>query len=147
MIRQANMGDISRIAEILVFTKRVNYRKIFHNDLYSFGELQVLPVAGQLQEDPRQLRGIWVYEDDFVKGLIRVREQKVVRLYVDSFFAGQGVGGKLLDFAVERFHVNHLWVLEKNQRAIVFYGRHGFQYRGVWKYEEGTTERLLRMCR
>lgn len=147
MIRQAIMGDISRIAEILVFTKRVNYRKIFHNDLYSFGELQVLPVAGQLQEDPRQLRGIWVYEDDFVKGLIRVREQKVVRLYVDSFFAGQGVGGKLLDFAVERFHVNHLWVLEKNQRAIVFYGRHGFQYRGVWKYEEGTTERLLRMCR
>ncbi len=147
MIRQANMGDISRIAEILVFTKRVNYRRIFHNDRYSLGELQVLPVARQLQENPKQLREIWVYEDDFVKGLIRVREQKVVRLYVDSFFAGQGVGGKLLDFAVERFHVNHLWVLEKNQRAIVFYGRHGFQYRGVWKYEEGTTERLLRMCR
>ncbi len=126
MIRQANMGDISRIAEILVFTKRVNYRRIFHNDRYSLGELQVLPVARQLQENPKQLREIWVYEDDFVKGLIRVREQKVVRLYVDSFFAGQGVGGKLLDFAVERFHVNHLWVLEKNQRAIVFYGRHGF---------------------
>ncbi len=106
-----------------------------------------MPVARQLQENPKQLREIWVYEDDFVKGLIRVREQKVVRLYVDSFFAGQGVGGKLLDFAVERFHVNHLWVLEKNQRAIVFYGRHGFQYSGVWKYEEGTTERLLWMSR
>lgn len=33
MIRQAEVGDISRIAEILVFTKRVNYRRIFHNDL------------------------------------------------------------------------------------------------------------------
>lgn len=147
MIRQANMGDISRISEILVFTKRVNYRKIFHNDRYSFGELQVLPVAGQLQEDPRQLREIWVYEEDFVKGLIRVREQEVVQLYVDSFFAGQGIGGKLLDFAVERFDVKNLWVLEKNQRAIAFYARHGFQYSGVWKYEEGTTERLLRMSR
>ena len=147
MIRQAIMGDISRIAEILVVTKWVNYRKIFHNDLYSFGELQVLPVAGQLQEDPRQLRGIWVYEDDFVKGLIRVQEQELVQLYVDSFFAGQGIGGKLLDFAVERFRVNHLWVLEKNQRAIVFYARHGFKYSGVWKYEEGTTERLLWMSR
>lgn len=147
MIRQANMGDISRIAEILVFTKRVNYRKIFHNDRYSFGELQVLPVAEQLWENPQQLREIWVYEDDFVKGLIRVQEPEVVQLYVDSFFAGQGIGGKLLDFAVERFHVNHLWVLEKNQRAIAFYGRHGFQYSGVWKYEEGTTERLMRMSR
>ncbi len=147
MIRLANKEDISRIAEILVFTKRVNYRRIFHNDRYSFGGLQVLPVARQLQENPQQLRGIWVYEDDFVKGLIRVREQEVVQLYVDSFFAGQGIGGKLLDFAVERFDVKELWVLEKNQRAIAFYGRHGFQYSGVWKYEEGTTERLLRMSR
>lgn len=71
----------------------------------------------------------------------------MVQLYVDSFFAGQGIGGKLLDFAVERYDAKKLWVLEKNQRAIVFYGQHGFQYSGVWKYEEGTTERLLRMCR
>ena len=48
MIRQAETGDISRIAEILVFTKRVNYRRIFHNDRYSFGELQVLTAAGEL---------------------------------------------------------------------------------------------------
>lgn len=147
MIRQANMGDISRIAEILVFTKRVNYRGIFHNDRYSFGEQQVLPVAEQLWENPQQLREIWVYEDDFVKGLIRVQEPEVVQLYVDSFFVGQGIGGKLLDFAVERFRVKNLWVLEKNRRAIAFYGRHGFQYSGVWKYEEGTTERLMRMSR
>ena len=29
MIRQATMADASRIAEILIFTKRMNYRKIF----------------------------------------------------------------------------------------------------------------------
>ncbi|WP_416326285.1 hypothetical protein [[Eubacterium] hominis] len=38
-IRKAKQEDISRIAEILVFTKRLNYRSIFHNDHYSFGEL------------------------------------------------------------------------------------------------------------
>ena len=31
-IRRANKEDISRIAEILVFTKRVSYRPIFQND-------------------------------------------------------------------------------------------------------------------
>lgn len=147
MIRQADDRDLSRIAEILVFTKRVNYRRIFHNDRYSFGELQVLPIARELQAHPEQLREIWVFEDDFVKGIIHIREQEVIQLYVDPFFAGEGIGGKLLDFAVARFNVRNLWVLEKNKRAIAFYERHGFRDSGIWKYEEGTTERLLRMQR
>jgi len=45
MIRKAEIKDISRIAEILVFVKRMNYRSIFQNDGFSFGELQVLSVA------------------------------------------------------------------------------------------------------
>ena len=36
MIRKAEPKDISRIAEILVFTKRMKYRAIFHNDGYNF---------------------------------------------------------------------------------------------------------------
>ena len=45
MIRKATINDISRIAEILVFVKRMNYRSIFNDDSVSFGEIQVLPVA------------------------------------------------------------------------------------------------------
>ena len=45
MIRKAEKKDISRIAEILVFDKRMNYRSIFKNDDYSFHVLQVLDVA------------------------------------------------------------------------------------------------------
>ena len=36
MIRNAEPKDLSRIAEILVFTKRIKYRSIFHNDEYSY---------------------------------------------------------------------------------------------------------------
>lgn len=36
MIRKAKVEDISRIAEILVFVKRMDYRSIFNNDDYSF---------------------------------------------------------------------------------------------------------------
>ena len=45
MIRKAEKKDLSRIAEILVFDKRMNYRSIFKNDDYSFHVLQVLDVA------------------------------------------------------------------------------------------------------
>lgn len=146
-IREAEERDVSRIAEILVFTKRMNYRSIFHNDLYSFGELQVLPVAREYLDHPDKLKSVWVYDDGFVKGLIHVEGREVVELYVDSFFAGQGVGGKLLTFAVHCFDVQYLWALEKNVRARAFYQRHGFCHRGAWKYEEGTPERLLKLER
>ena len=42
MIRKATPEDLSRIAEILVFVKRIKFRPIFQDDDYSFGELQVL---------------------------------------------------------------------------------------------------------
>ena len=41
-IRKSTLQDVSRIAEILIFTKRMNYRFIFQNDRVSFGEMQVL---------------------------------------------------------------------------------------------------------
>ena len=70
MIRQATIADASRIAEILIFTKRMNYRKIFRNDKLSFGEMQVYPLAKNYIDHPAELDGIWVYEDEFVKGIM-----------------------------------------------------------------------------
>ena len=55
-IRRAEEKDISRIAEILVFNKRVNYRSIFQNDAFSFGELQVLKVADEYLHDKELLQ-------------------------------------------------------------------------------------------
>ena len=47
MIRKAEKKDISRIAEILVFDKRIKYRPIFKDDAYCFGKLQILAVSEQ----------------------------------------------------------------------------------------------------
>ena len=146
-IRKAKAKDASRLAEILVFVKRMNYRSIFHNDDYSFGELQVLPVAQEYLDDAELLGSTYVYDDGIVRGLVQVNGQEVVKLYVDHFFQGQGIGDKLLEFAVREFDVQYLYALEKNTRAVAFYARHGFRFKGDWEYEEGTTERLLKLER
>ncbi len=46
-IRKAVVSDASRIAEILIFTKRMNYREIFKNDEVSFGEMQIYPALNK----------------------------------------------------------------------------------------------------
>lgn len=140
MIRKATKEDISRIAEILVFVKRMNYRRIFRNDAVSFGEIQVIPVA-EKYSDPKILENIFVYEaEGIVKGLIRIEDKEVVELYVDHFFQGQGIGAELLEFAKKEFDVRSLWVLEKNTAAIRFYESHGFRLTDTRKFEEGTVE-------
>ena len=145
MIRKAGPGDLSRIAEILVFVKRIKFRPIFQDDDYSFGELQVLPVAKQYSE---LLDRIWVYDDNgIVKGLIRIEGEEVKELYVDYFFQDMGIGGRLIEFAKEKFDVRFLWAIEKNTDAIRFYEAHGFRLNGKKQFEEGTTEYLVMMER
>lgn len=146
-VRRAVVQDASRLAEILVFTKRMYYRAIFHNDRVSFGEMQVLPLAQDYIVHPEKLTDIWVYDDEFVKGMIRIDGKVIEELYVDSFFENNGIGSELISFAIQKFDVRSLSVLEKNVRAIRFYQRHGFILTQEREPEEGTTEYIVKMVR
>ena len=146
-IRKATTADISRIAEILVFTKRMNYRPIFRNDKVSFGEIQVLPLAQEYLANPELLEPIWVYDDEFVKGVLHVEDGRVEELYVDSFFQNQGIGASLIDFAIQKCQANFLFVLEKNTGAIRFYERHGFALTKERQLEPGTAEYIVKLER
>ena len=144
MIRKAEKKDLSRIAEILVFVKRMKYRSIFHDDGYSFGNLQVISVAEEYSA-PSILDNIWVYEEKgIVKGLIHIEDKEISELYVDYFFQGQGIGSKLIEFAIKEHDVEFLWTLEKNQDAIAFYEAHGFKKTGDRQLEEGTPEYIIK---
>lgn len=146
MIRRATADDASRIAEILVFTKRMNYRRIFQNDKVSFGEIQVYPIAKEYMENLEKLKGVWVYDDEFVKGVLHIAGDRIEELYVDHFFENRGIGGKLMAFAIEQ-NCRYLWVLEKNTDARRFYERYGFAATGERRLEEGTTEYIMEMKR
>lgn len=146
VIRKATINDISRIAEILVFVKRMKFRPIFQDDEYSFKELQVLSVARKYGE-PAVLDNLLVYDDGIVKGLIHIEENEIVELYVDYFFQNQGVGSQLIEYAKANYPVTFLWAIEKNTDAIRFYEAHGFHITDTKKFEEGTTEYLIMMKR
>lgn len=146
MIRKAEIKDISRIAEILVFVKRINYRSIFKNDDYSFNELLVLKVAEEYSR-PENLDNIFVYDDGIVKGMLHMEGTEIAELYVDHFFQNQGIGAKLIEYAKQEYNADRLWAIEKNVKAIRFYEAHGFHISGQKKCVEGTTEFLMKLTR
>ena len=143
-IRPATMDDLARIAEIEVFNYRMNFYPIFRSDEFYFGEMTV-PKLMPLRAD--FIPDVLVYDDGVVKGFLHYGGDEVRRLYVEPALQGQGIGAALLEYAIRELHVSRLWALEKNERAIAFYARHGFRPNGERKLEEGTDEYLIRLER
>jgi len=143
-IRQARYEDIERIAEILVFNYRLNFYPIFQDDSFYFEELKV---SKQIANYVNDLDSIWVYDDGVIKGFIQIENAEVKKLFVEPALQGNSIGAELLEYAVVEKNVNFLWALEKNTKAIAFYKRHGFDTTNDKKYEEDTTEFLVRMER
>ena len=141
-IRQAKINDLVRIAEIFVFNYRLNFYPIFQEDTFYFEELTVF---NMVESFAKELDSIWVYDDGVVKGFIQIEKREVKRLFVEPILQGKTIGAKLLEYAIAKKDVNSLWALEKNIKAIAFYKRHGFGITNEKKYEEDTTEFLIRM--
>ncbi len=73
---------------------------------------------------------------------------EVFALYVLPEYCGQGVGGALMDAALERLRQYRrvcLWVLKENARAIRFYEKRGFRRDGAEKYSETVGAVGIRM--
>jgi len=146
-VRQATLADIARIAEIEIFNYRLNFYPIFQNDWFYFDEKQVPKEMKRYETEEGLLENTFVYDDGVVKGFIQIDERKVVKLFVEPVLQGQGIGAKLLKYAVTERQANHLWALEKNVKAIKFYERNGFHVTEEKQLEEGTTEYLIRLER
>ena len=109
--------------------------------------MQVYPLAKRYIDNSNELKGMWVYDDEFVKGVININGKQIVELYVDSFFENQGIGSILIKYAIEQLDCDFLWVLEKNIKAIRFYQKHGFVITEEKRYERGTIEYIVKMKR
>ena len=142
MIRKAKHDDLNRIAEIEVFNYRLKFYPIFLDDEFYFGDLQVPNVAKRYADSLEDIR---VWDDGVVKGFILVKDEEIKKLFVEPVLQGQGIGARLLEYAVEHLGAKTLWALEKNEGAIRFYQRHGFHLTGEKRLEDGTSEYLVQM--
>ena len=148
MLRKAKESDISRIAEILIITKRLANRRFFNNDHVSFNVMQVRSEIERLKQ-PHELDQVYVYDDGIVKATININVELdrviLTNLYVDQFFQGEGIGTYILKTIIEKYpdkeiHVNPI---EANTRLINYYERLGFIYTGN-RYEYFDTGVFLR---
>ena len=149
MIRKATIQDVPRIAEIIVFGKRVAYRPIFNNDVVSFNELQVINLIEEYRSNPALVDNMLVYDDGIIKGVInrsfKDNDVEICEFYVEHFFKGNGIGKQLIQQVILEARTNKrnkifLWVIEDNLSARKFYENNGFVASGETCLVEGTPK-------
>lgn len=149
MIRTAQLKDIPRIAEIIVFGKRVAYRDIFQNDIVTFNELQVMDLVANYHSNPALIKNMLVYDDGIVKGVIN-REYKedaveISEFYIEPFFKRQGIGRTMIQHIIaeekkKQISKMFLWVIKDNISARKFYEANGLYATGDTCLIEGTDK-------
>ena len=74
---------------------------------------------------------------------------EVVAIYVLSEYYGRKIGYRLMNEAVSRlsgYNIIFVWVFEKNERAINFYRKYGFEFDGCKKqWNLGAPVTIVRM--
>jgi putative acetyltransferase len=65
-----------------------------------------------------------------ITGFAGIAAGKVEMLFIDPHHRGQGLGKRLLTYAVDHFHADKLDVNEQNEQALGFYLKLGFEVYG-----------------
>lgn len=66
-------------------------------------------------------------EDGIAKGFMGIQEQKIEMLFIEENAMGQGIGRKLINYALQIFDIKYVDVNEQNIKGIGFYEHLGFQ--------------------
>lgn len=84
--------------------------------------------------------------ENVISGFIGVAERKVEMLFLDPKYFGQGLGHKLLNFAVKELNADKVDVNEQNTKALKFYQKFGFEtFERTDKDDQGRNYPQLRM--
>lgn len=85
-------------------------------------------------------------KENEVVGFFGLENRKVEMLFIDPKYFGQGIGKRLIKFAIENFQINKVDVNEQNVNAVEFYKHLGFVvYERTEKDDQGKNYPLLRM--
>lgn len=163
MIREANINDSSRLAEIRVFAWRCTYK-----DFISLEELYNKMTVKNCEEmfnkwlsESTDKSTIYVYEENnIVKGYMIIgncRDEdkndltyEIWAIYIDPLFQRQNIGTQFVNYCLKEAKNKDkkeitLWVFEKNINTIIFYEKMGFVKDGNINTIEYFNENEVRM--
>ena len=85
-------------------------------------------------------------ENNVIKAFMGIHDFKIEMLFVSNESRGNGIGKKLVEYAIDVLNVNYVDVNEQNPQALGFYEHMGFQvFEKSELDEQGNPFQILHM--
>ncbi len=85
-------------------------------------------------------------DGDILAGFVGIAERKVEMLFIAPRYFRQGLGKRLMMFAISEWKIERVDVNEQNESAVEFYRRLGFEIYERCEYDDqGRHYPILRM--
>ena len=116
--------DFPRVVEVWEASVRATHHFLTEADIQS-----LKPLVGDELARLAVLMGVRDGAGQVV-GFVGVEGEKVEALFIHPAWRGQGIGRRLLTYAVEMVGATEVDVNEQNEQAVGFYSRMGFEIAG-----------------
>lgn len=70
---------------------------------------------------------VCIKDNDSIKAFIGIDKDKVEMLFIEDKYRGNGIGKKLITYAIDKYNVKYIDVNEQNKKAVGFYIHLGFK--------------------
>lgn len=116
-----------------------------HNFL---SEDDIISIKPQVVEGVKYVSNLLCVRDkkDVIQAFMGIHDFKIEMLFVSNESRGNGIGKKLVEYAIEVLNVNYVDVNEQNPQAIGFYEHMGFKvFKKCELDEQGNPFPILHM--
>ncbi|MBN9646049.1 GNAT family N-acetyltransferase [Terrisporobacter petrolearius] len=116
-----------------------------HNFL---SEDDIISIKPQVVEGVKYVSNLLCVRDkkDVIQAFMGIHDFKIEMLFVSNESRGNGIGKKLVEYAIEVLNVNYVDVNEQNPQAIGFYEHMGFKvFKKSELDEQGNPFPILHM--
>lgn len=116
-----------------------------HNFL---SEEDIISIKPQVIEGAKYVSKLLCVRDkkDMIKAFMGIHDFKIEMLFVSNDSRGNGIGKKLVEYAIEVLNANYVDVNEQNTQALDFYKHMGFKVFKKSEFDEqGNPFPLLHM--
>ncbi|MDO5011019.1 MAG: GNAT family N-acetyltransferase, partial [Intestinibacter bartlettii] len=92
-------------------------------------EEDIISIKPQVVEGAKYVSNLLCVRDenDVIKAFMGIHDFKIEMLFVSNESRGNGIGKKLVEYAIDVLNVNYVDVNEQNPQALGFYEHMGFQ--------------------
>lgn len=130
MIRAYKKEDLNRVMELWLNTN-IQAHSFISKEFWIGNYEIVKSMIGEAE--------VYVFEDGTIEGFVGIDDGYIAGIFVSDRMQSRGIGRLLIEACKQRYDRLNLNVYEKNERAVRFYLREGFQVKQK-KADNDTSE-------